>query len=117
MLAAGSLRQRVTIEARTQTPDGHDGYTESWASLYARVPAQVRPLAGRDLERARQIDPRVSHELTLRYWRDYRTDLDGGRARLVWHDGDTDVTLEVVAPPVDVEARHIALQLLCREAA
>lgn len=116
-IAAGALAQRMTVETRTQVSDGHDGFTESWEALKSRIAARVRPLVGRDLERARQIDPRVSHEVTLRYWADYRTDLNGGRARLVWHDGASDVQLEIVAPPVDVEAAHEQLTLLCRELA
>lgn len=118
MAAAGGLAQRVTLLARTQTSDGHDGYTETWTTeVRSRISAAVQPLAGRDLERARQIDPRVSHSVTLRYWSTYRTDLDGGRTRLTWHDGNTDVTLEIVAPPVDVHARHDVVTLLCRELA
>lgn len=116
MLRAGDLRQRVTLEQRTQQSDGHDGFVEAWLPLYRRMPARVQPLQGRDLERAQQLDPRISHQVTLRYWRNYRADLDGGRTRLVWHDVG-EVSLELVAPPVDQDARHEALTLLCREAA
>jgi SPP1 family predicted phage head-tail adaptor len=114
MLRAGELRQRVTVQTRTETSDGHDGLIESWANLRPRIAARIRPLLGRDLERAQQTDPRVSHELTLRYWRAYATDLDGGRARVVYHD-IADRTFELVGPPVDVDERHVELQILCRE--
>lgn len=121
MLTAGELRHRVTIQARAETSDGHGGFTDpTWSTVRSRVAAKVRPLAGRDLERARQIDPRVSHEVTLRYWRDYPTDLDGGRTRLLYHpssNSSDDRTFEIVTPPIDVEERHEALQVMCREAA
>lgn len=116
MLTAGALRQRVTVETRTEVSDGHDGHTETWATVRSRIAAHVAPLIGRDLERARQVDPRVSHQVTVRYWRAYPTDLDGGRARLVYHDL-SDRTFEIVSPPIDVDERHIELQVLCREAA
>jgi SPP1 family predicted phage head-tail adaptor len=116
MLRAGVLRQRVTIQRSTEISDGHDGFTQTWSSVWSRIPARVRPLVGRDLERARQTDPRVSHEVTLRYWRAYSTDLAGGRTRIVYHDL-SDRTFEPIGPPVDLEERHVELTLLCREAA
>jgi SPP1 family predicted phage head-tail adaptor len=121
MLVAGLLPHRVTLQASTETDDGHDGYTEDWDDVPpVRRSARVQPLQGRDLERARQIDPRISHELTLRYWRAYQADLDGGRVRVVYHptdDSDDDRTLEIVGAPVDVDEAHIELMFSCTEAA
>lgn len=116
MISSGALMHRVTIQKQTETSDGHKGFTETWPTLHARVPARVRPLVGRDLERAHQIDPRISHEVSLRYWKNYRTDLVGGRVRLVYHD-ITDRTFEIVAPPIDADEKHVELTLACREAA
>ena len=113
--------QRVTLQVRTETDDGRNGVTESWADVAPRRrAARVKPLAGRDLERARQIDPRISHEVTLFYWRGYRTDLVGGRAQLLYHPtnaSDDDRTLEIVSAPIDLDERHEEIQMLCREAA
>lgn len=111
---------RVTVQERTETADGHGGFTETWSTLHPRIPAKVEPLQGRDLERARQIDPRVSSAVTVRFWRNYPTELDGGRARLVYHPSSLsteDRTFEIVAPPVDLDEQHEALRMLVREAA
>lgn len=120
-MRAGDLRQRVTVQVRTEGSDGHDGLVETWAPVQpARRSAQVLPLVGRDLERAQQVDPRVSHRMRLRYWRTYQADLDGGRVHVVYHptsDSADDRTFEIVSPPIDLEERHIELQVLCREAA
>lgn len=117
MIAAGEFRQRVTVQTMPEVSDGHDGFVDPQpVTVQARIPARVRPLVGRDLERARQIDPRITHEVTVRYWRNYPTDLDGGRARLVYHDEDNR-TFEIVSAPVDIEERHIQIQMLCKEAA
>ena len=106
-MTVGDLIHRITIETRTETSDGHDGFTETWTAGPSRIAALVRSLAGRDLERAHQIDPRASHELTLRFWQAYDTDLDGGRARVIWHDAVTgDRTLELVEPPREVSLRE-----------
>lgn len=117
MLATGDLRQRVTVQRRIDTSDGHDGFTETWTTVNpARRSAQVLPLEGRDLERARQVDPRISHQVTLRYWRAYQTDLAGGRTRVIYHDV-TDRTFEIVSPPLDVEENHVWVQMQARELA
>ncbi len=114
---AGDLRDRVTVQLRTEQTDGHDGLLEAWLPVHSRIPAKVVPLMGRDLERARQVDPRISHEVALRYWRAYPQDLDGGRARLVYHDTPRDRVFEIVGPPVDLDERHDELRVTCREAA
>lgn len=118
VLPAGELRQRVSVQVKAKISDGHDGFKkDQWSSLLDRVAARVKPLQGRDLERAQQIDARISHEVTLRYWRAYRTQLNGGRCSLLYHDGIADRRFEIVAPPIDVDEAHVQLRMLCREAA
>ena len=118
-MTTGDAGQRVTVQSRTETSDGRDGFTEVWTDVPPRRrAARVRPMVGRDLESARQIDPRISHEVTLWYWRSYQTDFDGGRARIVYHPTNSsgaDRTFEVVGPPLDVDERHAELRCLCRE--
>lgn len=120
-MTIGEARHRVTVQVRTETSDGKDGVVETWADVSPRRrSAQVKPLYGRDLERAQQIDPRISHEVTLFYWGDYRTDLVGGRAQLIYHPTSVstdDRTFEIVAPPIDVDEDHTELRMFCREAA
>lgn len=119
MLHAGDLPDRVSIEVRTETSDSHRGYTESWTVRHRRWSALVRELTGRDLERARQVEPRTSIEVDFRFWSAFRDDLDGGRVRLKVHptmDSDDDRTLEIVGPPVEVE-RRAKVTVPCREAA
>jgi SPP1 family predicted phage head-tail adaptor len=115
---AGELRHRLTVQQRTQVSDGHDGFTESWASVAGRVrmPGRVKPLQGRELERAQQVDKRISHTVELRYWRAYRADLKVGATRLVYHDR-SDRTFEVIGPPVDVGELHEKLLMTCTELA
>ncbi len=113
---AGDLVHRVSIQNRTETGDGHDGFTESWSTVRSRIAGRVVSLSGRDLERARQIDPRASHELTLRFWPTHNDDLDGGRARVIWHDDGAigDRTLEIVEPAREAPDR-VGLVMTCKE--
>jgi len=118
-MTASQAAQRVTVQTYTQVSDGHKGFIKTPVDvLPRRRAAQVTPLAGRDLERAMAIDPRISHEVTLFYWRAYRTDLKGGRAQLVYHPTSAsadDRVLEIVTPAIDVDERHEAVRVLCRE--
>lgn len=108
-MTAGDLIHRVTIQTRTETDDTHGGFTTTWAAAQSRIACRVESLAGRDLERARQIDPRASHGVTLVFWRNYPTELDGGRARLVWHDDGAggERTFEIIEPPREIEPRRL----------
>ena len=115
---AGDYIHRVTVQRRTEVSDGHDGVVEDWTLDVgpSRIAAKVQTLSGRDLERARQIDPQVSYLLTLRFYRTYGDDFDGGRARVVWHDDGAlgDRTLEIVEPPRELVPR-LTLGMLCKE--
>jgi SPP1 family predicted phage head-tail adaptor len=118
-MRAGELKDRVSIQTRTETSDGHDGIVETWASSredLKRRPAAVEQLTGRDLYSAQQIDPRLSHRVRLRYWGSYLTDLVGGRARLVYHDRGTDRLFEIVGSPQETVRRR-ELTSMCRELA
>ena len=118
-MEARRLKQRVSVQVRTETDDGHRGLTDAWATRHRRWSAQVIELSGRDLERAQQIDPRIALDVRFRYWTAYRDDLDGGRTRLLYHvndDSDDDRTLEIVTPPAQI-VDHQEIQVLCREAA
>jgi head-tail adaptor len=116
MIGSGDLRHRVTVQTLAERTDGHDGYDDSPVPVLSRAPAQVEPLEGRALERAQAMDPRITHRVTLRYWRNYVADLAGGRGQVVYHDV-VDRTFDIAAPPIDVGERHVELQLLCKESA
>lgn len=112
---AGDYRERVSIQTRTESDDGHGAHDETWTTVQARIAAQVVELAGRDLERAWQIDARATHEVRLRYWRAHNDSLKGGRAQVIWHDDGAlgDRTLEIIGPAREVE--RVQLVLLTKE--
>lgn len=122
MVTAGERRDRASIQTCTEMSDGHDGFTETWTTPtgFSRWAVRARALSGRDLERARQVDPRVTWEIVFAWWRTFRADLQGGRARLLLHPTSSaadDITLEIVTPPVDVEGQRQNVLVLAREAA
>ena len=71
MLAAGRLRQRVTIRRLTDVPDGRGGYDRGWTTLATNLPAEVISQNGREAVIASALQGISSYKITLRR----RTDL------------------------------------------
>lgn len=64
-MRAGQLRHRVALEKRSTT-NTLGQVTESWGTE-AVLWAQVTPLSGRELERARMVVADATHEVTIRF--------------------------------------------------
>ena len=78
-LAAGSLRERVVVQAVTLTPDGSGGTTKAWTTTHESVPAMIEPLSGGEAFRAALANNTQMYRVTIRF----RTDITP-RNRLVW---------------------------------
>lgn len=74
----GDLRHLLHIERVTQTRDDDGAVVETWAPL-AEAWAAVTPMSGRKLEIAQRQEPRVSHQVVMRYRPDFGV---GDRFRL-----------------------------------
>ena len=68
------LTQRATLVARTLTPDGGGGFSESWTG-FASVWIALEPLGASDTAGADRLESRVRHRVTLRR----RADLAAGQ--------------------------------------
>jgi len=98
----GKMRERVTIEQETATPDGYGGYANTWATV-ATVWAKVEPLSGREQIEADKLQGVVNTRVTIRY----RSDVVPGM-RLVW--GSRNYNIRAV---ISEEERDRFLQLTC----
>ncbi|MGQ0740925.1 MAG: phage head closure protein [Alphaproteobacteria bacterium] len=102
----GEANARVTLEAKTLTPDGGGGYAETWES-YATVWGALAPQSGREPVEAARPEMRVTHRLTIRR----RSDVSANhRAR----QGTR--TFAIVAV-LDAGSRAPWMTLLCEEGA
>lgn len=65
---AARMRQRITIQQATETPDTAGGTVRSWGDV-AVVWAEVLPLSGGRIERlfAEQLQAEVTHRMMIRY--------------------------------------------------
>ena len=107
MLRAGELRHRVDLHSNTgATRNAFGEKPESWAAVATSLPAKVEPLTGRELWSSQQIQPDISHKVTIRY-------LAGLNAKMRVIFGTR--TFNVEGPPKNIEERNIMLELMCRE--
>jgi SPP1 family predicted phage head-tail adaptor len=64
---SGSLRHRISIQAKTETRDARGGIIETWATVATRW-GSIEPLSARELMQAQQVDAQVSHRVILRHY-------------------------------------------------
>lgn len=102
MLAAGDLRERVTIQQRAVTLDAIGENTAGWTDL-ATVWANAEPLRGREYFAAGQQQQLVDVRFRMRY----RSDVTGAM-RVVWRG----LPHDIVGPPINVEGRREFLELM-----
>lgn len=112
MIRAGEFRHRVTYQEKPTTPDldtyGQD--TAAWADVFACW-GRVRPLAGRELEVARQRRADASHAIDVR---GPRTIKPAGRFQWLDNNGVTH-TGNVTEPPRDIDGDSSHLSVIVSE--
>jgi SPP1 family predicted phage head-tail adaptor len=61
----GTLNQRASVLARTTTPDGGGGFSESWNAI-ATLWTRIETLSGGDVFGPDAVESRVRHKITIR---------------------------------------------------
>ena len=108
MLRAGDLRHRVTLQWDTGVTRNEVGETTAqWTDFAGPLPAKVEPLTGRELWNAQQIQPDISHKVTIRYLASVTS-----KMKVIYGSR----TFHIEGPPLNTEERNIETVLMCREA-
>lgn len=68
----GKLRHLVSIQTSAETKDTFGQPVLTWTTTAQRY-ASIEPLSGRELERARQIQPDITHKVTMRHYEGLNT--------------------------------------------
>ena len=102
---AGDLRHRVTIQSKTDTPDGMAGFTTTWAT-FATVFGAIWPTSAKELILNQQLRGTVTHRVRIRY-------LAGVTSGMKILFGSR--IFNIVGPPIDHEERHEYMDLICTE--
>lgn len=107
-MRAGRLRHSVTIEQPVITKDAANDPQTSY-EVYVTRRADVLPMRGAELVKAKLEVGEITHKITLRY--DAKTALITHKMRVNFRGR----ILELIAPPVNVGERSRDIELLCVE--
>ncbi|MBK8916372.1 MAG: phage head closure protein [Phycisphaerales bacterium] len=104
----GKLNKRVTLQSQVTTQDDHGTESTTWSDVLTCW-AWVRPVSGRELLAAQQ--PQVVHDTRIRIR--FPAGIAVGAKMRVNFGG----RLYDIVGVVDLEERHIWLELLCLQGA
>lgn len=62
----GRLRDRLTIQTYTNSIAANGETTKTWTT-FATVYAEIRPISGRELEKAGKVQGELTHVIKIRY--------------------------------------------------
>ena len=104
-MRGGTLRNKVTIQRRTQTPDSMGGFVDEWQD-YTTAYAQINRLKAREEIEDKRIQLKAPHVIWIRYQTGITPDM-----RITWNDRTFDIvsirnpeergrTLEIMADEV-----------------
>jgi SPP1 family predicted phage head-tail adaptor len=106
---AGQIRHRVAIQSPTRGPKNATGEEPVTWGTVTTVWASIEPLSGRELDRARQVQPDTTHRVRFRHQPGVAIGADW---RLV-HEGRV---FHLAEPPRDLRELDWLLEVLCVEA-
>lgn len=107
MVDVGKLNKRITFQRYEERRDelGQDskGYVD-----YKTVWATVKPVKATEVNFIGKLKPEVSHRIYVRYRDDITSDM-----RIIYRGRE----LYLAGPPVDVDERHVLLEIQAEERA
>lgn len=104
-MRSGKLRHRVTLQEPSETLDEYGERVEGWTS-YADRWCGISPLTGKELTQAQQVQPVVTHRVTMR-----QTDAVKPTHRILHRE-----RYLYVESILDADERGREMTLMCREA-
>lgn len=104
-IAPGRLRHTVKVQRYTESRDSHQEVTRTWGTLVTRK-ASIQPLRGEEYMAAQTQKNRLTHRVRMRYYAGLTT-----RDRLKFGDR----IFNVASPPLIVDERNWAMEVMCRE--
>jgi SPP1 family predicted phage head-tail adaptor len=108
MLAAGQMRDRITLLEKSVLRDAFGGEVITWVDR-TTVFAKAQPLRGREFFAAQQVQSEISVRFVLRY--DSAPAGLNSAWRVNWRNQQYDI-VEII----DVDARKTDMELMCRTA-
>ena len=101
---SGKLRNRITIERLTLTPDGIGGNAETWV-VNKSLKAYIKPTSGSETLHSQRLEARLTHKVYIRYVTDIiNTD------RVVFNGRNFQIRAII-----NIEERNKWIELSCEE--
>jgi SPP1 family predicted phage head-tail adaptor len=104
MVQAGKLRHRIKIQEATETYNGVGEPVTTWTD-YKIVWAEIRPMQGREYWASQQVNPEVTHRVTIRY-------LDGVTTEMRINFSDRIFAIDSI---LNTDEKNVELVVLCKE--
>lgn len=95
------LRHRIDIEHRVVTRDEWGGAVETWTPFALDVPAEIRPLSGKEFIASASLQAAVDTRITIRF-------IDGVTAAMRVKHGPDVYAVSAVLPDPSLK-RHLTL--------
>lgn len=92
MLAAGRLRQLITIRRLTDVSNGKGGYKRGWSTLAENLRAEVISQSGRESVIANTLQGISTYKITIRHREGLKVN-----DQVIWNGQE----LNILAPPSD----------------
>ena len=71
----GKMRQRITIQSKTDAADAAGQPTRTWSNTYINEPAQVEYTGGTETFRGRQLEAGIQAVFTVRHRDEYTPEM------------------------------------------
>lgn len=108
-MRAGNLRHRVQIQARREDQDDSGQPVVGW-TVIAPVWANIAPLSGRELLAAQAVHAEITHQLQIRWQRQFSNPIVMASYRIVYGD-----RIFNIHASVDPDERRRDLVISCSE--
>lgn len=113
-ISISDFSERITVQERSQTPDGQGGFTDSWSAIDSDstdISARVKPMSGAESRQAARVAPRATYIVHIYY----RADGNGApfytpKHRVIWR-GRTYNVLHTA----DVDSASLFMYVLLNE--
>ena len=105
-MQAAELVNQIVLKSKSSTQNSRGGEVITYTTV-ATVAAAAHPIRGREYEMFHV----AGSDIDIRFTIYYREDVGAGW-RVTWRGQD----YEVIGPPIDVNAKKMWLELMCRTA-
>jgi SPP1 family predicted phage head-tail adaptor len=80
---AGKLRKSIVLQRRDSTQDSYGAQVTTWSDV-AQVRAEIVPMSGRELLVGQAFNAEVSHQITVRYFKELANPIEVAKLRAVY---------------------------------